>query len=86
MHKKNLELALELGQNPRIAYLHLAMVYSEAGRDEEAREYMKKLLESWPSFNLEARRRSLHFKDPTINEREIAALRKAGAPEKAPAN
>ena len=70
--------------NPRWPHLHLAMVYSELGRDEEARAHMKKVLEFYPRFNLEGRRRALFFKDPANSEREIEALRKAGAPEHTP--
>ena len=44
----------------------------------------KKVLEVWPRFNLEGRRRTLFFKDPAASEREIEALRKAGAPEHPP--
>jgi hypothetical protein len=45
---------------------------------------MEKLLEYYPDFNLEDRRKALHFKDQALIEREINGLRKAGAPEHPP--
>ena len=60
------------------------MVYGEIGRTNEAHAHMEKLIEYWPKFNLEDRRKSLHFKDPTLIEREINGLRIAGAPEHPP--
>jgi TolB-like protein/class 3 adenylate cyclase/Tfp pilus assembly protein PilF len=84
MHKKVIELMQKVPYNPRFPHLHLAMVYSELGRDEEARAHIKKVLEFYPRFNLEDRRRALFFKDPADSEREIEALRKAGAPEHPP--
>jgi adenylate cyclase len=84
MHKKVFELMQKSPMPAWWAHLHIAMVYSEIGRDEEARTHMKKLLEFYPKFNLEGRRRQLFFKDPANTEREIEALRKAGAPEHPP--
>ena len=84
MHNKAFEL-MEKFPFPRwAAHLHIAMVYSELGRAKEAREHMKKLLEYLPRFNLEDRRKQIVFIDPANTEREIEALRKAGAPERPP--
>jgi adenylate cyclase len=82
--KKAIKLGQRVPSNPRWPHLHLAMNYAELGRAEEARAQMKKVLEYYPRFNLEERRRTLFFKDPAETEREIEALRKAGAPEKPP--
>ena len=57
------------------------MVLIELGRDEEARAHMQKLLEHDPSFNIEDRRKQNLYKNQAMNERELAAHRKAGAPE-----
>ncbi|MDJ0987382.1 MAG: tetratricopeptide repeat protein [Desulfobacterales bacterium] len=84
MHEKCLEIVQKGIGAKWWAHLHLAMVYGELGREAEARAHMEKLLEYWPKFNLEDRRKSLHFKDPTLIERELNALRKAGAPEHPP--
>jgi adenylate cyclase len=65
-------------------YVYLSMVYSKLGRDEEAKYYIKKVLEENPRFNLEARRRVSIFKKIEDTDREIDALRKAGAPEHPP--
>ena len=64
--------------------LYFAMINSGYGRDDEAQKYMKKVLEISPNFNLEARRRTLFYKNPAYADREINALRKAGAPEHPP--
>ena len=70
-----------LGQDVhRVAYLLFGMM----GRDEEARAHMKKVLEYDPRFNIEDRRKRNLFKDQALNERELDAHRKAGAPEHPP--
>jgi TolB-like protein/class 3 adenylate cyclase/Tfp pilus assembly protein PilF len=84
IQKKVIELGKKVPSNPRWPHLHLAMNYAELGRAEEARAQMKKVLEYYPRFNLEERRRALFFKDPAATEREIEALRKAEAPEHPP--
>ena len=84
MQKKAIELMQVVPYNPRWPHLHIAMAYSGFGRDEEARAHMKKLIELWPRFNLKERRRQFFFKDPVNSDREIEALRKAGAPEHPP--
>jgi hypothetical protein len=60
------------------------MVYSEIGQMEEARFHMQKVLEYYPKFNLESRRKSWFYKDPAYTDRAIMALRRAGAPEHPP--
>jgi hypothetical protein len=52
--------------------------------DKDARAHMKRVLESYPRYNLEERRKTIFFKNPANTEREIEALRKAGAPEHPP--
>jgi len=60
------------------------MIYSELAQEAEARAHMKEVLTIEPEFNLEDRRKQSPFKDPVDNERELDALRKAGAPEHPP--
>ena len=84
MHEKCLELVQKGLGKKWWPHLHLAMVYGEIGQNKEAQAHMEKLIEYWPKFNLEERRKSLHFNDPTLIEREINALRIAGAPEYPP--
>jgi adenylate cyclase len=59
-------------------HLHLAVSYSELGRDAEAQAEVAELLRVSPKFSLEGSRRVMPFKDPADTERYLAALRKAG--------
>jgi hypothetical protein len=65
-------------------HLYFAMVYGEIGQEKEARYHMEKILGYNPRFNLEARRKSLVYKNKEDADREIEGLRKAGAPEHPP--
>jgi adenylate cyclase len=59
-------------------HFHLAVIYSELGREEEARTEAAEILRISPNFSLEVWRQRLPFKDPAVLERQLAALRKAG--------
>lgn len=67
-----------------LSNVYLAMTYSKLDRDKEAQYHIEKALEYNPLFNLEARRRASLFKNKEDTDREIDALRKAGAPEQPP--
>ena len=82
--EKVLVMCLEGSCNPKFPNMQLAQIYSELGSDKEAHYHIQKVLEHDPSFNLEARRKQNLYKDQEMNEREIEALRKAGAPEHPP--
>jgi adenylate cyclase len=56
----------------------LTVVYSELGREEEARAEAAEILRLNPNFSLEALKQRLLYKDPAQSERVLAALRKAG--------
>lgn len=60
------------------AHLTLAAVYSELGRDAEARAEAAEVLRLNPKFSLAVHKERTPIKDPAILERHIAALRKAG--------
>ena len=60
------------------AQLYMALVYSELGREEEARAEAAEILRLNPNFSLEALRPRLPYKDPAVLERQLAAWRKAG--------
>jgi TolB-like protein/Flp pilus assembly protein TadD len=60
------------------AHLTLAAVYSELGRETEARAEGAEVLRLNPQFSLEVHRQRVPIKDPAMLERHIAALRKAG--------
>ena len=56
----------------------LAAVYSELGREAEARAEVAEVLRLNPKFSLEIHKERMPIKDPATLERHIAALRKAG--------
>ena len=59
-------------------HLTLAAVYSELGKEAEARAEAAEVLRLNPKFSLEVHRQRVPIKDPAVLERHIAALRKAG--------
>ncbi len=62
---------------------HLAILYVEAGREEEARAAMAESLRVRPKDSLEVvKRRCLYIQDPVVLKRFFDGLRKAGYPEK----
>ena len=69
-----------IARNPNSPLIHfqLAGIYSELGREEEAQAAAAEVLRLNPNFSLEVWRQRIHFKDPTIVERWLAAARKAG--------
>jgi adenylate cyclase len=60
------------------AHLLLAAVYSELGKEAEARAEAAEVLRINPKFSLEVHQQREPIKDPAMLERHIAALRKAG--------
>jgi adenylate cyclase len=60
------------------AHLALATLYSELGREEEARAEAADILRINPNFSLEVWRRTTPLKDQERLERWLAVLRKAG--------
>ena len=73
-----LKRALTINANNFGARQTLALVYSELGREEEARAEAAEVLRLNLSFSLEGMRQRLPFKDPAEVERYLAGLRKAG--------
>jgi adenylate cyclase len=69
---------LALFPNRLDAHLHLAAVYSELGKEAEARAEAAEVLQINPKFSLEVHKQRMPIKDPATLERHIAALRKAG--------
>jgi TolB-like protein/Tfp pilus assembly protein PilF len=59
-------------------HLMLAAVYSELGKEAEARAEAAEVLRLNPKFSLEVHKERTPIKDPAVLERHIAALRKAG--------
>ena len=60
------------------AHLTLAAVYSELGKESEARAEAAEVLRINPNFSLEVHKQRVPIKDLAMLERHIAALRKAG--------
>jgi TolB-like protein/Tfp pilus assembly protein PilF len=60
------------------AHLLLAAVYSELGKDAEARTEAAAVLRINPNWSLEVWKQRVPYKDPAMLERVFAALRKAG--------
>ncbi len=60
------------------AHLTLAAVYSELGKDAEARAEAAEVLRINPKFSLEVHKERAPIKDPAMLERHLAALRRAG--------
>jgi adenylate cyclase len=60
------------------AHARLAATYSELGREEEARAEAATVLQISPNFSLKGVSQRFPYKDPTVLERLVAALRKAG--------
>jgi tetratricopeptide (TPR) repeat protein len=69
-----------LARYPNIlgTHLTLAAVYSELGREAEARAEVAEVLRLNPRFSLEVHKQRTPIKDPAMLERHITALRKAG--------
>ena len=68
-----------LTRNPDFLPAHaiLAAIYSELGREEEARAEAAEVLQISPNFSLEVLRQRLPYKDPADLERFLDGLRKA---------
>jgi len=60
------------------AHLTLAAVYSELGKETEARAEAAEVLRLNPKFSLEVHKQRVPIKDPAMLERHLAALHKAG--------
>jgi len=64
--------------NLLLSYLQLADIYSQLGREAEAQAAAAEVLRINPQFSLEVYKQRVPIKDPTMLERHIAALHKAG--------
>jgi adenylate cyclase len=73
-----LKKALTLVPNYAPVHNGLAGCYAELGRLEEARAEVAEVRRITPTASLEGYRQMLPYKDPTVLERRLAALRKAG--------
>ncbi len=69
-----------LSRNPNFLPAHLgrAIIFSESGREGEARAAAAEILRVSPNYSLEVARQRIPFKDPAVLECTLANLRKAG--------
>jgi adenylate cyclase len=63
------------------AYRDLAVFLAAAGKVDEAREALARLIESRPNLNLTTMRKALSFMEPKLLERYLGGLKTAGLPE-----
>jgi adenylate cyclase len=70
--------------NPLFAHVFLAEAYVGLGELDKAKAQAQEVLKIDPKFSLENEKRLTAFKDPAVGERRLAALRKAGLPDKPP--
>lgn len=73
-----LKRAVSLNPNLLGAHLSLASIYSELGQAAAAQAEVAEVLRINPKFSLEVHKQRAPIKDPTMLERHLAALRKAG--------
>lgn len=69
-----------LARNPTFlpARLQLAGVYSELGQEKEAEAEVTQIMQLSPNFSLATHQQSVPYKEPSVLERYIDSLRKAG--------
>jgi adenylate cyclase len=73
-----LKKALGLFPKSLGAHQHLAVIYAELGRDDEAQAEVAEMLQINPKYSLDGLRQRLLYRDPAEIERYLAALHKAG--------
>jgi len=76
--------ALQRAPDSIFAHLGLAATYSIMGREHEARAEVAEVLRINPKFSLDSYAKRLTFKDKSVADNFIGALRKAGLPDKPP--
>jgi adenylate cyclase len=79
-YKKGLERA----PNYILTHASLAATYSMMGRDKEAQAEAAEVLRINPKFSLEWLAKTSAYKDRSVTEKLINAMRKAGLPDKPP--
>jgi tetratricopeptide (TPR) repeat protein len=72
---------MAIGRSPSLfaAHVELEITYSMMGKEQEARTEVEQILQLNPRFSLgKAVQRIWPYKDPTLLERDLAALRRVG--------
>ena len=70
--------AIQLAPDNITAHIHLTTTYIWMGREKEARGEAVEVLRINPKFSVDSHAKMLSFKDQSVNDRVVAALRKAG--------
>jgi len=72
--------------NPAIIHRGLSAIYAMLGQGDEARHHAAEVLRIRPNYTIKVQARwfQRNYKNPTVADRFIAALRKAGIPENPP--
>ena len=86
-HEKAIEkFKSVINRNPDfwLSYSELTMCYAFLGREEEARAAASEVLRMNPAWSFEKAAKRIPFKNKADKERLLAALRKAGLPDKPP--
>ena len=78
---EHLQEAIEIDPGLSLNYLVLAMIHAESDEDQKARDAVQSLLLIDPNFSSRAFLKGMPFRDPVIEARREAALKKAGMPE-----
>jgi adenylate cyclase len=72
-------------REPRAGTLrHLATIYQEQGKTEEAKKLVEQALKIRPNYSVARAKKVLFYKNPEDLERELASMRKLGIPEHPP--
>ena len=79
---ETLEKAMQANPSFLPAQVFIVACYSSMGRDAEATAAAEEVLRINPKFTIESYAKTIPYKDKADVERELAALRKAGLPEK----
>ncbi len=70
--------AIQIEPDNIFAHLNLAVTYSLMGQEMEARSEAAEVLKINPKFSVDYYAKTLTYKDQSLNDRVVAALRKAG--------
>jgi adenylate cyclase len=70
--------AIQLAPDNITAHIHLTTTYIWMGREKEARAEAAEVLRINPKFSVDSHANMLSFKDQSVNDRVVDALRKAG--------
>ena len=73
-----LKRAIQLAPDNIRAHYSLAATYIMMGREKEARAEAAEVLRLDPKFSLDYLAKVLSYKDQSVNDRTVEALRKAG--------